>query len=87
MVGYLYIQKNEVAQVSDNKGYVSFDDDVLKDSLSDQVVTIWHSQLSNNKTERITRLLSEKNEEGEWLLTLTLIPEVKKSSRKFKLRY
>lgn len=87
MVGYLYVQENKVAHVSDTKGYVSFKDDVLMNAADNQVITIWHSQLSNNKTERVTRLLSDKNAEGEWVVTVNLIPEVKKTSRKFKLRY
>lgn len=87
IVGYLYVEDNEIAQITDKNGHVNFSDDIFKTPSDDQVVIIWHSQLSNNKTERVTRLLSEKNAKGEWVVTLNLIPEVKKTSRKFKLRY
>ena len=87
MVGYLYVEQNELAHVSDSNGVVVFDDKYLNNSLPEQRVTVWHSQLSSSKTERVTSLLSDKNDKDGWLVKLNLIPEAKKSSRKFKLRY
>lgn len=87
MLGYLYIQGNEIASISDKDGIVTFGDAFLNETSEEQVVTIWHSQLSSNKTDRVTRLLQEKDENGAWLLRLELIPDVKKTSRKFKPRY
>jgi plastocyanin len=86
MVGYLYVQNDEVAGISDQNGYVVFDEE-LSASVQDQTVNVWHSQLSSNKTERVTQVLSEKNKDSVWILRLDLIPEVKKVSRKFKPRY
>jgi plastocyanin len=86
MVGYLYVQNDEVAGISDQNGYVVFDEE-LSASVQDQTVNVWHSQLSSNKTERVTQVLSEKNKDSVWILRLDLIPEVKKVSRQFKPRY
>lgn len=86
MVGYLYVQNDEVAGISDQNGYVVFDEE-LSASVQDQTVNVWHSQLSSNKTERVTQVLSEKNKDSVWILRLDLIPEVKKVSRNFKPRY
>tara|TARA_R110002167_G_scaffold96811_14_gene256047 strand:- start:201 stop:872 length:672 start_codon:yes stop_codon:yes gene_type:complete len=87
MLGYLYVQDNEIASISDQNGVARFDNEFLNETAQDQVVTIWHSQLSSNKTDRVTKLLQEKDENGVWLLHLELIPEVKKTKRTFKLRY
>ena len=87
MLGYLYIEGNEITSISDGNGIASFEDAFLNETSKEQVVTVWHSQLSSNKTERVTRLLQEKDENGAWLLRLELIPNVKKTSRKFKPRY
>ena len=87
MLGYLYIQGNEIARVSDSAGLVTFNDTLLNQTSQEQVVTIWHSQLSSNKTERVTRLLQDQDENGAWVLRLELIPEVKTRVRKFKPRY
>lgn len=87
MLGYLYIEGNEITSISDGNGIASFEDAFLNETSKEQVITIWHSQLSSNKTERVTRLLQEKDENGAWLIRLELIPDVKKTSRKFKPRY
>ena len=85
MLGYLYVQNDEISHVSDQDGYVVFEE--LDANITEQNVTVWHSQLSSNKTERMTQVLSEKNEESVWILRLDLITEIKKDSRKFKPRY
>lgn len=87
MVGYLYVQGNEIAKVTDAQGYVEFDQ-VHIDALDQtQSVSIWHSRLSSNKTERVSQILTEKNTQNIWMLKVDLLPEVKKTSRKFKPRY
>jgi plastocyanin len=86
MVGYLYVQDDEIARISDQDGYVVFDEE-LSASVQDQAVNVWHSQLSSNKTERLSQVLTEKNKDAVWILKLDLIPDIKKVSRKFKPRY
>tara|TARA_R110001592_G_scaffold238227_2_gene497753 strand:+ start:45095 stop:45757 length:663 start_codon:yes stop_codon:yes gene_type:complete len=85
MLGYIYVQDDEIARVSDQSGYVVFEE--LDAYIPEQNVTVWHSQLSSNKTEKLTQVLSEKNKDSVWILRLDLIPDIKKVSRKFKPRY
>ncbi len=86
MVGFVYVQHEESARLSDQNGLVVFDE-IFSMSAKEQTVSVWHSQLSSNKTDRLTQVLKEKNQDGVWLLRLDLMPEVKKVSRKFKPRY
>lgn len=86
MLGFIYVHNNEIARVSDQNGYVVFDE-VPSTAVQTQNVTVWHSQLSSNKTERLSQVLNEKSKDEIWILKLDLIPEIKKVSRKFKPRY
>lgn len=88
MVGYLYVQGEESAKISDANGLVVFDRRLPDEVTSPSSVSIWHSQLSSNKTDRVNRLLKEKNDQGVWTIKLNLLPEAKKNNtRKFKPRY
>lgn len=87
MVGYLYIKDGEVAEITDQEGVVKFENDSVMSSQEDLVVTIWHSRLSNNKIERLAKQLKNKDENGVWQVSVELMPEVQKTSRKFKPRY
>ena len=61
MLGFIYVQNNEIARISNEDGYVEFHEE-LRALLEDQTITVWHSQLSSNKTERASLVLNEKNE-------------------------
>jgi plastocyanin len=87
MVGYLYIKDGEVAEITDQEGVVKFENDSVMSLQEDLVVTIWHSRLSNNKIERLAKQLKNKDENGVWQVSVELMPEVQKTSRKFKPRY
>lgn len=87
MLGFLYIQDDEIASISDINGVVTFSDASLSEMVQEQTVSVWHSQLSSNKTDRVSIRLQEKDGNGAWLLRLALVPELKNTSRKFKPRY
>lgn len=87
MLGYLYVHDNELTGISDNNGVVTFSGASLNEIPNEQVVTIWHSQLSSNKTDRMTKLLQEKDENGTWVLRVALVSELKQTNRKFKPRF
>lgn len=87
MVGYLYVQGKEISRLSDAAGFVEFDESLLSGIEDQLTVSVWHSRLSSNKTERLVQTLSKKEAGRDWTIHLNLLPEVQKTSRKFKLRY
>jgi len=87
MVGYLYITDSDIAKVSDAQGLVVFDGQVNAKQ-QELEVTLWHSRLSSSKLERVKQTLGQqKTSDGIWQIQLDLLPEVTKSSRKFKPRF
>lgn len=87
MVAYLYITDTETARVSDAQGLVIFEGQV-NDKQQELEVTLWHSQLSSSKLERVKQTLSQQEtKDGIWQLQLNLLSDATRTSRKFKPRF
>ncbi len=87
MVGYIYIKDSEIAQLTDANGMAVFEDVMINNPDEKLLVSVWHSRLSSNKTDRLVQTLEHQDENGIWQLSLELLPEIKKTIRKFKPRY
>lgn len=79
MIGYIYVADNELAQISNNKGLVTFNQDLLPKN-----VQVWHAKLSNSSSKRKLFVLEKKNTEGDWLLQINLIAKPKSAEKKVK---
>lgn len=85
MVGYIYVHQNKYIRQTDQHGMAIFDEP-LSISFDEKKISVWHSRLSANKTDRLFTSLANKHE-SVWEVPLTLLPEIQQTSRKFKLRY
>lgn len=81
MVGYIYVTDQQQTELTNKKGIV-----VLSDSQFDEV-TVWHARLSDNISERMVAPLTQKNKNGDWLIQVSLKPEVVKKVKNYKSRF
>ena len=81
MKGYIYVaDDDEVAVVTDQQGVASLETQAMS-------VSVWHPRLAEGDGKPLLIALNEQDEQGRWLLRLSLKPSQPEAKRGFRDRY
>ncbi|TNC82586.1 MAG: methylamine utilization protein [Oleiphilus sp.] len=81
MKGYIYVLDQQRASISNHEGIA-----MLETGPAEQV-SVWHSRLKSGSSNRETVQLDKRDEQGNWLLQISVTSTKVRPKSKFRERY